>query len=176
MSSVNQTFQSAPAGKRVILASVFSVVAFLITMVVDLRVAVPSFGWMPVSKKVALALTPFLTAMVGGFLFLRQRSLVAQIAIADDVLVLGKKRYPLQGATEVVRDSAVLKRAFRRCGNGGLGAITGSFKSKKYGKFYAFMTGTENAVVIRWPDTAVAVSPLDTEFFILSARKAAGLA
>jgi hypothetical protein len=176
MSSVNQTFQSAPAGKRVILATVFSVLAFLVTMAIDLRFAMPTHRWMPVSMKVAVPLTPVLTALVGGFFFLRQRSLVAQIAIADDVLVLGKKRYPLQGATEVVRDPAVLKRACRRYGNGGLGAITGSFKSKKYGKFYAFMTGTENAVVIRWPDTAVAVSPLDTEFFILSARKAAGLA
>ena len=176
MSPVNQTFPSAPAGKRVILATLISVLAFTVTIVVDLSVSVRSYSGMPVSKKVALALTPVLTALVGGFIFLRQRSLVAQIAIADDVLVLGKKRYPLQGATEVVRDSTVLKKAFRRCGNGGIGAITGSFKSKKYGKFYAFMTGTENAVVIRWPDRAVAVSPLDTEFFILSARKAAGIA
>jgi Bacterial PH domain len=176
MSAINQTFQSAPAGKRVILSTVFSVLAFLGMIVADLRVTLPSYGWMPVSKRVAVALTPVLTALVGGFFFLRQRSRVAQFAIADDVLVLGKKKYPLRGATEILRDPAVLKGACRRYGNGGIGAITGKFKSKKYGRFDVFLTGTENAVVIRWPDTAVAVSPLDTEFFILSARKAAGLA
>ena len=37
------------------------------------------------------------------------------------------------------------------------------------------MTGTEYAVIVRWPDKVVAVSPADTEFFIFSAQKAAGL-
>jgi hypothetical protein len=176
MSSVNQTFQSAPTGKRVILATVVSILAFVVTIVVDVCVTVAAHGRVPASKVVALALTPVLAALVGTFFFFRQRSRVAQFMIEEDVLVLGKKRYPLQGATDVVRDAGVLKGAFKRCGNGGLGAITGSFKSKKYGKFYVFLTGTENAVVVRWADQAVAVSPADPEFFILSARKAAGLA
>ncbi|HZZ18293.1 MAG TPA: PH domain-containing protein [Opitutaceae bacterium] len=176
MAPVNQTFQSAPVGRRVILATALSMTAFVITVAVDLTVTIPSHRWMPVPRNIALMFTPLLTVLVGIFLYFRQRSRVSQFKIEEDVLVLGKKKYPLQGATEVVRDSAVLKGAHRRCGNGGLGAITGSFKSRKYGKFYVFMTATENAVVIRWPDSVVAVSPQDTEFFIYSARKAAGLA
>jgi hypothetical protein len=37
------------------------------------------------------------------------------------------------------------------------------------------MTDSDHAVVLRWPDKVVAVSPADTEFFIYSARAAAGL-
>jgi len=56
-----------------------------------------------------------------------------------------------------------------------VGSIRGSFRSKRLGKFYAFVTDTEKAVVLRWPDKAVAVSPMDTEFFIHMARSAGGL-
>ncbi|HEY5079215.1 MAG TPA: PH domain-containing protein, partial [Opitutaceae bacterium] len=63
----------------------------------------------------------------------------------------------------------------RRNVSGKLASIQGTFKSKKLGKFYAFLTGTENAVVIRWPDKSVAVSPADTEFFIYMVRSGAGL-
>jgi hypothetical protein len=175
MAPINQTFQSAPMGKRVILTTVISVVVTTGAIAVNLCFALPRMHAAPMNKVVLSALVPFLTVVMGMLFFIRQRSLVSQFKIEEDVLVVGKKKYPLVGATEVVRDSAVLKGAYRRYGNGGLGAITGSFKSKKLGKFYAFMTGTENAVVVRWPNQAVAVSPSDPEFFILSARKAAGL-
>ena len=68
-----------------------------------------------------------------------------------------------------------MRWAIRIRGNGGLGAIRGRYWSKRLGKFDAFLTGSENAVVLRWPDKVVAVSPADTEFFIYSARAAAGL-
>jgi hypothetical protein len=75
----------------------------------------------------------------------------------------------------VTRDREVLHRARKIWGNGGLGAIRGRFKSKRIGKFDAFLTDTDHAVVLRWPDKTVAVSPADPEFFILIARSAAGL-
>jgi hypothetical protein len=177
MANVNQVFQSAPAGRRVYLAAVFAVIAFSVSIGVDAYSTLPKLRRdAPLSKKIAVTIAPVLTAALGTLYFFRQRARIAQFSIEEDVLVLGKKKYPLSGATEVVRDPSLLKGARRRCGNGGLGAITGSFSSKKLGKFYVFMTGTENAVVVRWPDKAVAVSPADTEFFILCARKAAGLA
>ena len=60
-------------------------------------------------------------------------------------------------------------------GNGGLGSIRGRFWSKRMGKFDAFLTGTENAVVLTWPASKVTVSPADPEFFIHIVRKAAEL-
>ncbi len=75
----------------------------------------------------------------------------------------------------IVRDPDILKWAFRTGGNGGLGAIHGRFWSKRVGKFEAFMTDPEKAVVLRWPGRTVAVSPQDPEFFIFTVRKASGL-
>ena len=56
-----------------------------------------------------------------------------------------------------------------------MASIRGRYWSKQSGKFDAFMTDPEKAVVLRWPDRLVAVSPADPEFFILCARSAAGL-
>ena len=103
------------------------------------------------------------------------RATTARFSIEDNVLVFAKKRYPLQGVVSVDRDPEILRGAVRLMGNGGLGAIRGRFWSKRIGKFEAFMTGTENAVVVRWPDRVVAVSPSDTEFFISCVRSAAKL-
>jgi hypothetical protein len=176
MTTVNQVFESAPMGRRVVLATALSAAAFIFGIGINLYFTVPKMGpQMPVGKKMAVIVAPVFSALVGVVVFMQQRSKVARFKIEENVLVLGKKKFSLEGATEVSRDSDLLKAARRCVGNGGLGAITGSFKSKKLGKFEVFMSGTENAVVVRWPDRAVAVSPADPEFFILSAQKAAGL-
>lgn len=107
--------------------------------------------------------------------FLLERSKASQFGIEMNCLVLGRKRFPLEGLTEASRDPHIMRWAVRVVGNGGLGSIRGRFWSKRMGTFYAFMTGTENAVVLRWPDKVVAVSPADPEFFIYSAKLAAGL-
>jgi len=87
----------------------------------------------------------------------------------------GRKRYPLEGLVDVARDPGILRWAFKIAGNDGLGAIRGRYWSKRVGKFDAFLTDPEKAVVLRWPGRVVAVSPEDPEFFIMCARSAAGL-
>jgi hypothetical protein len=172
----NQSFQSAPMGARVIWSTV---AAGLITL------AVPTFTLVALSAgphhqaalrsgswKAVTALLPIFL-MVPSFFW--QRSKASHFRVEENVLVLGSKRYPLAGLVEVTRDREVLHRARKIWGNGGLGAIRGRFKSKRIGKFDAFLTDTDHAVVLRWPDKTVAVSPADPEFFILIARSAAGL-
>jgi hypothetical protein len=152
----NQSFQSAPMGARVIWSTV---AAGLITL------AVPTFTLVALSAgphhqaalrsgswKAVTALLPIFL-MVPSFFW--QRSKASHFRVEENVLVLGSKR--------------------KIGGNGGLGAIRGRFKSKRIGKFDAFLTDTDHAVVLRWPDKTVAVSPADPEFFILIARSAAGL-
>jgi hypothetical protein len=107
--------------------------------------------------------------------YLRERSMGSQISIEDNTLVLRKKRFALEGLTAAVRDPEVLRGARKRVGNSGLGSIRGKFTSKRLGKFEAFLTDPASAVVLTWPDKVVAVSPSDPEFFVYSARSAAGL-
>jgi hypothetical protein len=60
-------------------------------------------------------------------------------------------------------------------GNDGLGAISGRFRSKRLGWFRAYVTDGERAVVLRWPDRCVVISPDQPSWFIETVRKRAGL-
>jgi hypothetical protein len=176
MATVYQEFQSAPMGRRVVgkacLVSAIILAGFGVSVFV-------AFGKLPPEKTamevMAVAGVPLVGVVVAAGTFLRERSTVASFRIEDNVLVLGRKRYPMAGIVDIGRNPEVMRRAARVWANGGFGAIRGHFWSKKVGKFYAFMTGTENAVVLRWPDKTVAVSPVDPEFFIYTARAAAGM-
>lgn len=121
------------------------------------------------------ALTPLFAIVLLGGTFAYERSVTSKILISENVLILGRKKFPLAGLTGIERDPEVMKRAVKLFGNGGLGSIRGRYWSTRMGRFYAFLTGTENAVVLRWPKAVVAVSPADTEFFIHSVREATGV-
>ena len=176
MATVNQEFPSAPMGRRVVLTTCFAFAVVLAIPVVNLCVAAlmsPKHAHLADSASRAIgSLIPMVFLF---FSFLWERSKASQFSIEDNVLVLRKKRYPLQGLVSAVPDREVMRNARRRMGNSGMGSIRGSFKSKRLGKFEAFVTDPENAVVLTWPDRVVAVSPADPEFFIYSARAAAGL-
>jgi hypothetical protein len=176
MATVNQVFQSAPMGRRVYLSGIFAVGVLLVGFCVNSYfVLTRVFQHAPIGGRVIQALAPVLPLFILAATFMFERSRISKFSIEENVLVLGRKRYPLPGLLEVGKDSEVLKRARKRSGNGGLGAIRGKFRSKRLGNFDAFLSGTENAVVLKWPDRVVAVSPADPEFFIYSARAAAGL-
>jgi hypothetical protein len=177
MPSITQEFPSAPMGRRVVATLFFALVVIVAVVVTDVvfynkmgpRHVLPAKQW------VAFLVPGFVAFVVMAFKFRCDVSATSRFRIEDNVLVLGKKRYPLAGLSSIARDSDIMHWAIRVRGNGGLGAIRGRYWSKRVGKFEAFLTGTENAVVLRWPDKVVAVSPADTEFFIYSARAAAGL-
>ncbi len=163
-------------GRRVYFSIIFAVGILLVIFGVNFYVAFQKvLQHAPVGARIIQALAPLLPLFILLAAFLFERSKTSQFSIQDDVLVLGKKRYPLQGLVEVGKDPEVMRRAIRKFGNGGIGSIRGKFWSKRLGSFEAFLTGTENAVLLRWPDRVVAISPADPEFFIYSARAAAGL-
>lgn len=176
MATITQEFASAPMGKRVIGPTVmtFSVLLVVLLFNIVFSIAGLSRNTKP-TDRVAVAVAPLVGLLVTLPLFLYERSKVARFRIDENCLVLGTKRFPLQGVVEVRRDPEVMRWSIKLFANGGLGSLRGSFRSKRIGKFYAFMTGTENAVVLRWPDKTIAVSPADPEFFMLSVRSAAGL-
>jgi hypothetical protein len=175
MATITQDFPSAPLGRHVYLATLCAVIAAMIGMTASLFAALqtphprhkpvlPYFFLFPIA--VPLVLVP---------ISLYQRNAVRTIRIEDNQLIWGKKRHPLEGLIQIERDPRIMRWALRCGGNSGLGAIRGRFRSKRVGKFEAFLTDPEKAIVLRWPDKTLAVSPLDPEFFIYSVRSAAGL-
>jgi len=176
MAAVNQEFESAPMGRRVIGAMVFVVAIIFSAVAVNFIFAFKALQTQSTPTGRALVvLAPLAGLLVALPLFFIQRARTARFRIEENCLVLGRKRFPLEGMVEVVRDPEILRWAFRIRGEGGLGSIRGRYWSKRVGKFDAFMTDTEKAVVLRWPDRVVAVSPADPAFFIMCARSAAGL-
>jgi hypothetical protein len=51
-------------------------------------------------------------------------------------------------------------------GNGGFFAFTGYFRNKELGAYRAFMTDRRLAVVLRFPDRVIVVSPDRPEDFV----------
>ncbi len=175
MATVNQDFQSAPAGRRVILTFLSALVGLLVIFAVSFYAAYAKVQHAPPKTRMLQALAPVIPIAFFLASYLRERSKGTQLSIKDNTLVLRKKTYPLKGLTAAVRDREVLRGARRRFGNGGLGMIRGKFISKRLGRFEAFLTDPASAVVLTWPDKVVAVSPADPEFFIYTVRSAAGL-
>ena len=85
-------------------------------------------------------------------------------------------RLPLAGLTSAALESDALRGAIKLFGNDGAGAITGWFASKRLGRFRAFVTDLDNAVVLRWADRTIVVSPDRPASFVSAIRIQAGLA
>jgi hypothetical protein len=192
MAKVTQEFQSAPMGKRVIIQMIVGIGAMAFAFTVGILVAFQGQVRHHREKEwLATFIAPVAAIVVALPTFFAERVRVAAFRIDENVLVLGKQQYPLAGVVSVDRDPEVLRGARRCLADGipgfrimGIGkrnvagkmaSIQGTFKSKKLGQFYAFLTGTENAVVVRWSDRTVTVSPADPEFFIYMIRSGAGL-
>jgi hypothetical protein len=176
MAKVNQEFQSAPMGRRLVASFAFALAMLVCggaTSIFFMFRSMPAKA--PFAGKAVVILAPLAGLFVMVPVFIYQRSRIARFRIEENCLVLGRTRYPLEGLVEIARDPEILRWAFRYRGSGGLGSVQGRFWSKRVGTFSAFMTDPRHAVVLRWPDETVAVSPADAEFFIYCARSAAGL-
>jgi hypothetical protein len=84
-------------------------------------------------------------------------------------------RLPLAGLKDAAPDRDAMRGAWKIRGNKGLGTISGRFRSKRLGRFDAYLSDAEHAVVLRWPDRCVVISPEQHFFFIETVRKRAGL-
>lgn len=81
------------------------------------------------------------------------------------------KRIPLAALRSIEADPQAMERAWKTWGNDGLGAITGRFRSRRLGRFDALLTDAAQAVVLRWPERTLVVSPDRPAFFVTSVRE-----
>jgi hypothetical protein len=100
---------------------------------------------------------------------------IKRYEIADGELRVVRRfrtvRFPIAGLADVAPDPNALRGAIRMVGNDGFGAITGRFRSRKLGKFRAYITDDERAVVLRWPERSVVISPERPFEFIQCVRR-----
>jgi PH (Pleckstrin Homology) domain-containing protein len=79
-------------------------------------------------------------------------------------------RLPLAGLRSVAADVDAMRGSIRVFGNGGLFSITGRFWNRKLGWYRAFATDRSRAVVLRYADRTIVITPHDPQQFIMRAR------
>lgn len=166
-------FAPAPIGTRVRFATLLSAVA-----VVAVTVAAPVLMQQerhppPWPVFLALGIAPVVLATV-WFTARIQRYRVVDEELRIE-LPFRTVRFSLAGLQGATPDREALRRMFKVAGNDGLGAISGRFRSKRLGRFRAYMTDAEHAVVLRWPDRCLVISPQQPSLFVEAVRKRAGL-
>ncbi len=169
----DQDFAPAPAGARVRMVTLLSFMGVLL-----LAIAIPLITrrthrpppW-PVFAGLytapAIALAVWLTARIR-----RYRLAGAELQVHTPFRIV---RFPLAGLDDAAPDREALRGARKIVGNDGVGAISGRFKSRRLGGFRAYVTDSERAVVLRWPDRCVVISPDQPAWFVETVRRRAGL-
>jgi hypothetical protein len=100
-------------------------------------------------------------------------SRVQGYTLTEDAVIVrrgvGSTRLPLAGLRSVTGDVDAMRGSVRVFGNGGLFAITGRFWNRKLGWYRAFATDPGRAVVLRYADRTVVITPHDPQQFIMRA-------
>jgi len=165
-------FAPAPAGDRVRLKTILSAVVIGLAGIV-LAVMVLRDPHAPRAMVAASGVAPV------AFAFALWMSRIRRYRLAGDELLIEFRfrtvRFPVAGLISAVTDRDAMHHAWKVFGNDGLGAYSGRFRSKRLGNFRAYLTDTERAVVLRWPDRCIVVSPEQPSCFVEAVRKRAGL-
>jgi hypothetical protein len=166
-------FAPADIGLRVRMVTTISIAVLPIVVAVFVAIG-PARD---TGERWLVVLVPLISLLVMGGILLGARVRCYRL-VGGELRVqraLQTVRFPLGGLLEVVPDREVFRWARKIRGNAGLGAIAGRFRSKRMGTFLTYVTDTEYAVVLRWPDHCLVVSPQQRSLFIEAVRKRAGL-
>lgn len=165
-------FAPASAGTRVRLATLLSAAAVFMATVLSLVLMLRDKNPPPLPVFIVIGAIPAVFALVWSTGRIRCYRLVGSELRIE--LPLRTARFPLAGLVSITTNPEAMRGAWKMRGNDGLAAITGRFRSKRLGAFRAYLTDAEHAVVLRWPDRCVVVSPQQDSFFVETVRKRAG--
>jgi hypothetical protein len=160
----DRDFAPAPLGGRVRLTTWLTVVSVVLVDAVIVGKLLMERHEPPWPVWPIMLIAPALVGAIGyGALVRRYRLLGDELLVERAWLT---KRFPLAGLIAVESDREALRGAWKLWGNDGLGAYAGRFRSKKLGNFRAYVSDPGCAVVLRWPDRCLVVSPAQPGEFI----------
>jgi hypothetical protein len=106
-----------------------------------------------------------LLVVIGGASFM-----VRGYSISDRTLVIHRlgwtTRFDLSSFTSATVDPEALKNSIRLFGNGGLFVFAGWFTSQRLGRYRLFGTDPRRAVVLKFLDRVIVVTPDDPARFV----------
>ncbi|TQV72840.1 hypothetical protein FLL45_15350 [Aliikangiella marina] len=150
----------APFGRATLLITLFSsllMVALPIVLLVLIPVALFSLAAISLMIPIAILLACFWYRVTGYQL--DSRELTIKRLVFDFII-------PLDEIESVEFDQTAMKRSLRMFGNGGLFGFYGYFRNDRYGSFRAFVTDSQNVVVIKTSEKIFMVSPDKPEKFV----------
>jgi hypothetical protein len=77
---------------------------------------------------------------------------------------------PLDGLQSLSGDAEAMRGSLRLLGNGGLFSFTGEFWNRRLGRYRALATDPDRAVVLKYADRTVVITPHDPQQLIVRAR------
>jgi hypothetical protein len=160
----------APWARSVRLLSVGSVMVLLLVMLTGLLLG-PRQSWI---WRLAMVGAP-LVILCGGLSFMVRGYVLTDSHI--EVRRLGwSTLLPLAGLDAVTGEPQGLRGSLRLFGNGGLFAVSGWFWNRRIGRFRAYATDPQRAVLLRYRDGAkIVLTPHDVQHFIVQVRRLAHL-
>ena len=129
---------------------------------------------LPLPARVALLGAPLLVLLLAP-LFMVRGYIVTESQI--EVRRLGWRTVlPLAGLAAVTGEPEGMRGSLRLLSNGGLFAICGWFWNRRIGRYRAYATDPERAVLLRYRDgTKVVLTPHDVQHFIVRVRRMAAI-
>ena len=152
---------SAPWGRRIWLITLPVVLLGLaVAVVLPLVIKDPK-------KPIDLWVLPALFAAIYGTTAL---FCVRGYEITDEAILVKRSfwrnKIPIADVTSAEVDPEACKGAFKTIGNDGLFAMHGRFRSKRLGKFQAFVTDPGNSVILRTREVTTVISPENPRQFV----------
>jgi hypothetical protein len=155
---------SAPWGRTVRGATVLSLVVLALPMLAAMFAPIE----LPLLAAVLLIAVPPL--IVAETFAARVRG----YTLTEDAITVRRgmwnTRLPLTGLRSVTGDVDAMGGSVRVFGNGGLFSITGRYWNRRLGWYRAFATDRSRAVVLRYADRTIVITPHDPQHFIMRAR------
>jgi len=115
-----------------------------------------------------------IVVMFGGAALLLARALADRVrgyTLTEDAITVHRgfwdTRLPLNGLRSVTGEVDAVGVWVRL---NGVFSFTGSFWSRKLGWYHAYATDLSRAVVLRYPNRTIVISPHDPQHFIMRAR------
>jgi|SRR5580704_12651255 hypothetical protein len=143
----------APWGRMLKLTTVL---AFFVCFGIPL-IGLASYSDFPGPLRWTMMLLPLLF-VAGAAAFM-----IRGYTVSDGVLIIHRLGWnlhvELNSLISAEADPAALQGSVRLAGNGGLFAFCGWFRNAKLGVYRAFCTDSAHAVVLRFPDRTVVVTP-----------------
>lgn len=156
----SRTEFDAPWGVTLKLITMFVIVLLIAVPVIALA-AIPRAGalWLAI-----MASAPLVILFAAAFFMIRGYELTRSELF---IRRLGwKSKLSLQDLQTADIDPEAMRRSIRLFGNGGLFCFAGQFRNKKLGRYRAYATDPRLAVILRFPDKVVVVTPGSPDRFV----------